>query len=91
MTAVTWLLTFGIAYGVFTVLSGAILRFTSLVIEFVVPPVITDVIGVASVFLPFNPAVFFTTLSYFASGVLTFLIALKVFEILTTVLKSAKA
>lgn len=91
MTAITWLLTFGIAYGVFSVLSQAILAFTSIVIEFVIPPVITDIIGVISVYLPFNPAGFFATFAYFASGVLTFLIALKVFEILTSVLKSAKA
>lgn len=91
MSALTWVLTFGVAIGIFSVLSRAILAFFAVVIDFVLPPILTDVIGVFSVYLPFNPASFLTTLLYVATSITTFLIALKVYDILHSVLTGAKA
>ena len=91
MSAITWVLTFGVAIGIFSVLSRAILAFTTFAVSFVIPPILSDIIGVIGVYLPFNPASFFVSFTAVATAILTFLIALKVYDILSSVLGNAKA
>lgn len=91
MTVVTWLFTFGIAIGIWTLASNAILAFTGVALDFILPDILTDVIGVVCVFLPFNPASFFATFTYVMTSVITFLIAMKVYRLLSSILMNAKA
>lgn len=85
-SAVVFIFVYGIAFAIWSVFSKAILAFVGFAVNFVLPDIITDILGVISVYLPFNPASCFSVFFTVSTAILTFLIAHKTFNILMQVL-----
>ena len=59
----------------------AILTFLNLINSLVLSSVVGEVIGVISCFLPFNASVVFSNISAALAGILSFMIAQKIFDL----------
>lgn len=71
------------------VFGAAILAMIHLIVPLIIPPVITEVFGIISVFTPFDSVIVFETIAISIAGILAFMIAAKIFNLNTKVVKSA--
>lgn len=79
------------AVAVATVFLGVIITITSILINynFSAPNVFSEVIGLISVYLPFNPAEVFGTFIMVSSSILAFLIGRKVYQLTNNIWRTA--
>lgn len=68
---------------------GAVTTILGFLTSFVVPNILKEVIGLISIYLPFNAGTVFTGLSSIIVAILSFLVARKVYQWLGTIQRDA--
>lgn len=79
------------AVAVATVFLGVIITLTSIVINYDFTPnrIFSEVVGLISVYMPFNPGEVFGTFIMVSGGILSFLIGRKVYQLTNNIWRTA--